>query len=206
MKEYVFKHRRNKDGKIVESRYYYGRYRLPGDRKADNGVALARRDKQVAKAKLLADSSERPGARASRAARTKSDSRGVANAIARTGRRIRERASPVGAKRKVCRGRAPRYVAGVQLASYDGEVNAAGKCWSRTSAPRSFLCLAAIANKRSRRRRSTNTLASWSSSFFESGWRNAKRERIPKNPLLRVEKDRESRCDPKIPAPRANAR
>jgi len=51
MNEYVFKHRRKKDGKLVESRYYSGRYRLAGDLKPTT-VALQTTDKQIAKAKL----------------------------------------------------------------------------------------------------------------------------------------------------------
>jgi hypothetical protein len=51
MKEYVFKHRRKKKGKIVESRHYSGRYNLPGDLK-ERTVALKTTDKQVARAKL----------------------------------------------------------------------------------------------------------------------------------------------------------
>src|SRR4051812_44248711 len=51
MSEYVFKHHRKKDGKLVEARYYSGRYRLAGDLKR-TFVALHTTDKQVAKAKL----------------------------------------------------------------------------------------------------------------------------------------------------------
>ena len=44
MSEDVFRSRRKKNGKLVESRYYSGRYRLAGDRKR-TFVALHTTDK-----------------------------------------------------------------------------------------------------------------------------------------------------------------
>jgi integrase len=51
MTEYVFKPKRRKNGKSVESRLYSGRYRLPGQTKTIT-VALGISDKQAAEAKL----------------------------------------------------------------------------------------------------------------------------------------------------------
>jgi integrase len=51
MTEYVFKPRRQKNGKTVESRLYSGRYRLPGQRKTIT-VTLGVTDKQSAETKL----------------------------------------------------------------------------------------------------------------------------------------------------------
>lgn len=51
MTAYVFKPRRRKNGKSVESRLYSGRYRLPGQTKTRT-VALGVSDKQAAEAKL----------------------------------------------------------------------------------------------------------------------------------------------------------
>ena len=51
MTEYVFKHRRKKNGQIVVSRYWSGCYGFPGDL-SPRTIALHTTDKQVAKAKL----------------------------------------------------------------------------------------------------------------------------------------------------------
>ncbi len=51
MTAFVFKPKRRLKGKIVASRFYSGRYRLPGD-SASITVALKTADKQVARAKL----------------------------------------------------------------------------------------------------------------------------------------------------------
>jgi hypothetical protein len=51
MTEYVFKPKRRKNGKSVDSRLYSGRYRLPGQTKTMT-VALGISDKQAAEAKL----------------------------------------------------------------------------------------------------------------------------------------------------------
>ena len=51
MIQHVFKPKRRINGKLKISRLYYGKYRLPGDRKI-NVVALAVSDKQVAQEKL----------------------------------------------------------------------------------------------------------------------------------------------------------
>jgi integrase len=48
---FVFKHKRRVKGKTVLSKWYYGRYRLPGDIR-DTTIALRIADEQAAKAKL----------------------------------------------------------------------------------------------------------------------------------------------------------
>ena len=51
MQSHVFKHKRRVNGKIVASRCWYGRYKLPGDLCAKT-VALETTDKDVARGRL----------------------------------------------------------------------------------------------------------------------------------------------------------
>jgi len=48
---FVFKHKRRVNGKIVTSKYYYGRYRIPGEFR-DTTIALGISDEQAADSKL----------------------------------------------------------------------------------------------------------------------------------------------------------